>query len=329
MKKQRKLVKVSSGIIFCLTLILLFAPSGYTQEAFPSKPIISVIPFSAGGSTDLACRALGTVAPKYLGQPLIPLNKPGAVGTMAGIFTAREKSDGYTIAHLSTGALCTVPLVFDTAFEPSSLKPVLGWSEFPFFIIVRADAPWKNLDEFVNYVRSNPGLKYTHSGPGSFPHLAMEAFAKAAKIKITGVPFKGDTDQITALLGGHATVSCFTSGAKPLVDSGSLRILVMFNKERVEGYKVPTVKELGYDLGLYSPFLGAFVHKDTTDPIVKKLHDSLKKAIEDQEFIEAMDKVGMPIRYVSIDNMRERIKIETETSRVLIKELGLLKKPKE
>lgn len=104
----------------------------------------------------------------------------------------------------------------------------------------------------------------------------MEAFARAAKIKITGVPLKGDTDQIAALLGGHATVSRFTSGAKPLFDSGNFRILVTFNKERVKGYNVPTVKELGDDLGLYSPFLGAFVHKNTPDPIVKKMHDDLK-----------------------------------------------------
>ena len=325
MEKRGKLLKMLVRTILFLCLFLIPTAFAYAQQTYPTKPIISVIPFPAGGGTDLACRALGTVAPKYLGQPLIPLNKPGAAGTMAAIFTAQEKPDGYTIVHSSTAALCTNPLTIDTPFDPSSLKPVIGWADYPFFLGIRADAPWKNLDEFVNYVRSNPGLKYTYGG-GGFPYYAMEAFARAAKIKLIAVPYKGDADQIPALLGGHTVASCLTSASKALVDAGKFRILVVFNKERVQGYNAPTAIELGYDLGLYSPFLGAFVHKDTTDPIVKKLHDSLKKAIEDQEFIEAMDKVAMPIVYASPQDLAERIKKETDTSRVILKELGLLKK---
>jgi tripartite-type tricarboxylate transporter receptor subunit TctC len=256
------------------------------------------------------------------------MNKVGSMGVVAANFTAQEKPDGYTIAHLAPPPFCTIPFVFDVAFEPSSLKPVIGWTEYPFFMAVKGDAPWKTLDEFVTYVRANPGLKYSHSGPGAFPHLAMEAFAKIAKIKMTGVPFKGDADQTTALLGGHVKASCATSGLKPLVEAGKVRILGMFTKERVKGYDAPTFKEQGFEVEIYSPFVGVFVPKDTPESIVKRLHDLLKKTMADPEFIAAMDNIAMPIRYISTEDFGERIKKETESSYVLLKELGLLKKGK-
>lgn len=313
---------------FVLSLALLgsgMAPAG-AQESYPKRPIMSVIPYPAGGATDLAARALGMVAQKHFGQPFVPMNKVGSMGVVAASFTAQEKPDGYTIAHLAPPPFCTVPFVFDVAFDPSSLKPVIGWTEYPFFMAVKGDAPWKDLEQFISYARAHPGLKYSHSGPAAFPHLAMESLAKAAKIKITGVPFKGDADQTTALLGGHVVASCATSGLKPLVESGKVRILGMFTKERAKGYKAPTFKEQGYDIGVYAPFVGVFVHKDTPEPITVKLHDLVLKTIEDPEFVSAMDKVAMPIRYVSTQELGERIKKEKETSRAVLKDLGLLKK---
>jgi tripartite-type tricarboxylate transporter receptor subunit TctC len=328
MKREGKILIMLVGVALFLNLFLAVIPSTSAEEAYPSRPIMSIVPYPAGGSTDLAVRALGMVAQKYFGQPWVPINKPGSMGVVAANFTAEEKPDGYTVAHLAPPPFCTVPFAFDVSFDPSSLKPVIVWSEYPYIMAVKGDAPWKTLEEFVNHARSHPGLKYSHSGPGAFPHLAMESFAKAAKIKITGVPFKGDADQAAALLGGHVTASCGSSGFKPLVDSGKLRILGMIAKERVKGYNAPTFKEQGFELELYSSFLGAFVHKDTPGPIVKKLHDNLKKTMADPEFIAAMDKLAMPISYVSTQDFVERIKRETETSRVLLKELGLLKKGK-
>jgi tripartite-type tricarboxylate transporter receptor subunit TctC len=328
MKRETKTFKRLMGTILFLHLFLVFTVLGNTQETYPTKPIISVIPYPAGGATDLACRALGIIAPKYFRQPLVPTNKVGSMGVAAAIFTAQEKPDGYTIAHLAPPPFATVPYVFDVAFDPSSLKPVIGWTQYPFFMAVRGDAPWKNLDEFISYARSHPGLKYSHSGPAAFPHLAMESIAKVSGIKITGVPFKGDADQTIALLGGHVSASCATSGLKPLIDSGKVRILGMFTKERVKGYDAPTIKEQGYETGLYAPFVGGFVHKDTPEAIVKQLHDNIRKIMEDPEFVVAMDKIAMPISYISTHDFAERIKKEIETSQILLRELGLLKKGK-
>ena len=323
---KKILLRVLCGTILFLNLFLLITPPPSAQEEFPRKPIISVIPYPPGGATDLACRALGSIAVKHFGQPFVPINKAGSMSVVAASFTANEKADGYTVVHLPPPPFCTVPYVFDIAFDPSSLKPMIGWSEYPFFMAVKGDAPWKTLDEFVNYARSNPGLKYSHSGPAAFPHLAMESFGKVAKIKIIGVPFKGDVEQTTALLGGHVVASCLTAGIQGLVDSGKIRLLGTFNKNRVKGYGALTFKEQGYGLDIYSSFLGAFVHKDTPAPIVKKLHDGLKRTIEDQEFIAAMDKIAMPISYMSTHDFEVRLKNEMETCRVLLKELGLQKR---
>lgn len=324
---SKKLTQLGE-IIFCCCLILVVASSGIAQDQYPSKPIISVIPYPPGGATDLACRALGTVAAKYFGQPLVAVNKVGSMGVAAAIFTAQEKPDGHTIAHLAPPPFCTVPYVFDVAFDPTSLKPVIGWTEYPFFMAVKGDAPWNNLQEFVAYAKLHPGLKYSHTGPAAFPHLAMESFGKAAGVKIIGVPFKGDADQTPALLGGHVTVSCATSGLKSLVDSGKVRILGMFTKERVKGYNAPTIREQGFDLGLYSPFVGVFVHKETPEAVMKKLHDGVRRTMEDPEFVKAMDNIAMPISYISTQDFGDRVKKEIETSQVLLKELGLLKKAK-
>jgi len=328
MKKNNKMLVVLGGTFIFLNL-LIFCPldqAAYAQEDYPNKMVYSVIPYPPGGATDLSCRALAGLASKYFGHPWVSIQKVGSMGVVAAIYTAQEKPDGYTIAHLAGPPFCTVPYMFDVAFDPSSLRPVIGWTQYPFFIAVRSDSPWKTVDDFVNYARSNPGIKYSHSGPGAFPHLAMESFAKAAKIKITGVPFKGDSDQATAILGKHVDVSCVTSGLKPLVDAGRIRILGMFTEKRVKGYDAPTMKEQGYELGLYSPFLGAFVHKDTPESIVKKIHDLIKKAIEDKAFGRSMDRLSMPIAYMSTQDFEVRLAKEKETCRVLIKELGLSKK---
>lgn len=315
------------AIIF-LSLWLSVAAFANAQEAYPTREIVSVIPFAAGGGTDLACRALGAVAQKHFGQPWVPINKLGSMGVAAAHFTAQEKPDGYTIAHLGAPPFSTVPYMFDVPFDPSSLKPVIGWAEYAFFMAVRTDAPWKTLSELVDHIRTHPGLKYSHSGPGNSTHLFMESFAKAARIKITGVPFKGDADQSTALLGGHVSLACGSPGLKPMVDAGKFRILTMFNKERVKNYDAPTIRELGYDLGLYSPYMGIYVHKDTPEPIVKKIHDLTKKAMADPKFIDAMDNIGMGVSYLSTQALWERHNKEIENSQGLLKELGLLKKGK-
>jgi tripartite-type tricarboxylate transporter receptor subunit TctC len=329
MKNEINTTKVLVGTIFFSSLFLLIAFAAFGQEVFPTRPINSVIPYPAGGSTDLACRALAEVSHKYFGQPLVTMNKVGAMGVVAAIFIAQQKPDGYTIGHLATSPFYTVPYMeVEVAFDPSSVKPVIGWTEYIHFFIVKGDAPYKTLQEFVAYARSHPELKYAHTGQGNPTYTSIELFKRATNLKMSGVPFRGDADQIPALLGGHVAIGVVTQSVRPYLDSGKLRALGSINRERAKGFDVPTLGELGYELDFYRSTVGAFVHKDTPEPIVKILHDNIKKSLEDTEFINAMSRVNMPIEYFGTKEYEEMLNRGKKRSREILKQLDLLKKEK-
>ena len=124
---------ISLAIVFSLVLFFV-SNSANSQESYPAKEITSVIPFPAGGGTDLSCRALGEVAKKYFGKQWVSLNKVGSMGVVAGHYTSQQPPDGHTIAHLAPPPFTTVPNMFDVAFDPSSLKPVIGWAQYVFFM---------------------------------------------------------------------------------------------------------------------------------------------------------------------------------------------------
>ena len=252
MDRERKIKKVLIGTTCFLTLFLFITEMAPTQEVFPTKPITSVVPYPAGGSTDLACRALAEAAQKYFGQPLVTMTKVGAMGVVAAVFVAQQKPDGYTIGHLATSPFLTVPYMeVEVAFDPSSVKPVIGWTEYQHFFVVKGDAPYKTLHEFINYARQHPEIKYAHTGQGNPTYTAMEIFRKAANLKISGVPFRGDADQIPAILGGHVAIGTITQTVKPYLDSGKLRALGSIYRERAKGFDVPTLGEQGYELDFY------------------------------------------------------------------------------
>lgn len=299
---------------------------------YPSKPIELVVQYSAGGSTDMLARTLSSIAgSKYLEQPLVVVNKAGGGGTVGTNYVLKAKPDGYTIGSSSTGPFTTVPLTQDVPYDPiNDPKYIINISQHPILLCVNADSPWTTLEEFVDYVKENPGkLQYGQNSPGGTTHLAMEMFRNEAGLDMSMVPYAGGAAEVVvALLGGHVdTAVMHPQEAIEHIKAGNMRALTVFSEEKLTILPdVPTAKEKGYDVVVAVP-KGVYGPSDMPDEVVKTLHDAFKKTMEDEEFISLASKIGEKdlLTYMSGEEMATFMKNMYEKMEPLVEELGLKK----
>jgi tripartite-type tricarboxylate transporter receptor subunit TctC len=237
--------------------VALCAPTTVQAQGYPEKPITMVVPWPAGGSTDIAMRTIAEAASKHLGQPVIVDNKPGATGTLGpAVMAANAKPDGYTIAQMPISVM-RLPLMQKTAWDAlKDFTYIVHLTGYTFGVTTKADGQFKTWAEVVAYAKANPGkVTYGTPGAGSSLHIGMEQIAAKAGIKLTHVPFKGGAETNAAVLGGHTTLQADSTGWKPLVDAGQLRLLAIWTAERSKNWPdAPTLKELGYPFVFDSPF---------------------------------------------------------------------------
>src|SRR2546425_5683245 len=228
--------------------LLLAACGQVAAQAFPSKPITLICPWSAGGGTDLPLRKLAEIASRHLGQAVIVENRPGGSGMNGPATMAKTaKPDGYTLSQLSITAF-RVPHMQKVDWDPlTDFSYIIGVSGYTFGIVVKSDSPFKALRDLLDYARANPGkLSYGTPGPGTSLHLAMEEIAAKAGVQFLHVPFKGQADSAAALLGGHIMAQVDSTGWARQVDAGAFRLLATLGDRRTR-WNAPTVKELGID----------------------------------------------------------------------------------
>jgi len=205
---------------------LAFALVAQAQQ-FPSKPVTLIVPWPAGGSTDIYFRKLGEVTAKHLGQPLVIENRPGGSGMNGPATMAKTaKPDGYTISQLAITAF-RMPHMQKVDWDPiKDFTYIIGLAGYTFGIVVKADSPFKTFQDLLDYARKNPGkLSYATPGTGTSLHLAMEEVAAKAGVQFLHVPFKGYGDGAIALMGGHVMVQVDSTGWAKQVDSGAQRLL--------------------------------------------------------------------------------------------------------
>jgi len=308
-----------------ISLVLVLGIPVMAAE-YPSKPISLVIPYPAGGSTDLTTRALANAAKKYLGQPIIIENKPGGGATVGVTLVLTKPPDGYTIG-VTTSATTNAFHMGKLQFNPiEDMTHIIRWGGYLFGIVVRADAQWKTVQEFLQYSKQNPQkVSYASVGVGTSPHLDMEELAiSAGDIQWIHIPCKGGAETNTALLGGHVDAVSGSSGMG-LVDAGKFRLLVTYGDPRSERYStVPTLKELGYNI-VSTSSLGIIGPKGIPKPIVQKIQEAFKKAMENPEFKGVMKKFDMPITYLSSEDYENFNRQDSERIGKLVKRLGLKK----
>lgn len=304
------------------------APAVVFAQAYPTKPITLIVPWPAGGSSDVAMRAMAEHVSKTLGQPVVVDNKPGASGTLGpATMAATAKPDGYTISQMPISVV-RIPIMQKTTFD--SIKDftyIAQLTGYTFGITTKADSPFKTWADVIKFAKENPGkVTYGTPGTGTSLHIGMEMIAAKEGIKVTHVPFKGAAETNAAVLGGHTMLQVDSSGWKPLVDAGQLRLLTIWTAERSKVWKdSPTLKELGYPYVFDSPF-GIAGPKGMDPAIVAKLQDAFKKAIEDPGVIEALRKYDMFPRYLDAAAYTKSIAELVAVEGKALKDLGLARK---
>ncbi|RYE49934.1 MAG: tripartite tricarboxylate transporter substrate binding protein, partial [Hyphomicrobiales bacterium] len=274
----------------------LSVPAG--AQEFPIKPVTLIVPWPAGGSTDLSMRAIAETASKHLGQPIVIDNRAGGSGTVgpAGM-AASAKPDGYTISQIPMPVL-RLPIMQDTTWDPEKdftyIANLTGYT----FGITTANADFKTWKDVVEYAKKNPGkVTYATGGAGTSPHIGTEQIALRAGIKLTHVPFKGGAESNAAVLGGHTMLQADSTGWKALVESGKLRLLMVWTDKRSPSFPdVPTLKELGYPLVYDSPY-GIAGPKGMDPKVVAKLDDAFRKAVEDPAVQATMVRLDQVVNY--------------------------------
>ena len=252
-----------------------------SAQSFPAKPVKLVIAFPAGGPTDISMRVLADNASKILGQPVIVENKPGAGGTLPAQALQTAQPDGYTLAQIPLGVF-RLPYTTKINWDPvKDISYVLNVTGYAFGIVVPADSPLKTWTHFVAWAKANPGkLSYGSTGTMTSPHLTTELIAQKLGIELLHVPYKGSADLMQATLGGQLMAAADSTGFAPQVEAGKLRVLNTWGAERLAKFPdAPTLKELGLDIVQNSPF-GIGAPKGTPAPVVKRLHDAFKQAME-------------------------------------------------
>jgi tripartite-type tricarboxylate transporter receptor subunit TctC len=306
-------------------LALGMAPA-FAQD-FPTRPITLICPWPAGGPTDTHLRKLAEIAGRYLGQPVIVENKPGAGGMIgpAGMASG-AKPDGYTISQLTVNAF-RQPYMQKVDWDPlRDFTYIIGISGYTFGLVVRADSPIKSFGDFVAYAKANPGrLSYASTGNGTSPHLLVEDLAAKAGLELLHIPFKGNADSTQALMGGHVMAQSDATGWGKFVDAGTFRLLVTFGEQRAR-WGAPTAKELGYDVVSYSPY-GLVGPKGMDPKIVKILHDAFKKAIDDPEHQKVLQSLDQVYWYRSSEDYAKWARETFVSERATIERAGLLMKP--
>jgi tripartite-type tricarboxylate transporter receptor subunit TctC len=297
-------------------------------QAYPTRPVPRIIPWPAGGSTDRHLRTLAEIAATHLGQPIVIENRPGVGGTLGPSSMAQTaKPDGYTISQFPLGML-RLPHMQKSNWNPlTDFSYIIGVSGYTFGLTVKADSPHQTFKDYIEAARKQPGaINYGSTGTGSSPHLLMEELAGNAKVQLNHVPFKGNADLVSALLGGHVMAQSDASGWDKFVDSGQMRLLVTFGEQRTKRWpNVPTAQELGYNVVSTSPY-GLAGPKGMDPAIMKTLHDAFKKAMDDPKHLEVLGQLNQDMWYRSGDDYRKWAAETFAKDKALIERLGLAAK---
>ena len=300
--------------VFVFIFLFQLCASGVVEakdEEFPERPIQFLIGLGAGSVTDTSARALAKVASKYLEKPLVVVNIPGAAQTLAMTRLANSVPDGHTIALVTTSYRSLIVHMQKIPFDPKALKPLLGYAEFRQLLFVRADSPYAKVEDLIAYGQKNPGaIKFGHPGTGTAPFFQGVLFFKSAHVQAIDVPFKGSGDYTNAVLGGHITAAIIDiSGISHLIQAGTVKPVVAFVDQPIKSHpEIPTSRGKEYaDLSALNPLVTIAIHKDTPVERVNKLHEALKKTVEDAEFTKLLDGMGLKGGYISPQFVEETI----------------------
>ena len=296
-------------IVFA-ALSLTALPLAYADEPYPSRPITLVVPFPPGGVADIVGRPFADALSRELKTPVVIENKPGAGGGIGMGLVAKAKPDGYTLL-LALSSISILPeadkvLGRASLYRLDQFMPIARLTADPTVLAVRADSPWKTLDEFIADARKRPGaITYGSSGNYGTMHMPMEMFAHTANLKLLHVPFTGGGPAVVALLGGQ--VDALSTGPSTVlqhVKAGKVRVLASWGDHRLASLPdVRTLAESGYD-AVFFQWSGLFSPAGTPEAVVTRLREAARVAAADPKFVNTLKTVETPVAYLDAPELR-------------------------
>ena len=298
----------------------MLAQGAYAQDAWPSKPITVVVPYTPGGSTDTVSRVVMQKLSERLGQTIVIENKPGANSTIGTAQVARAKPDGYTFVTV-LAAYSANPHLYKLSYDNNSFEPVSHMADLPLFLFTSKKLPVNSIQELVEYGKKNP-LNYASSGIGSSAHLTGAHFAKVAGLEMNHIPYKGSAPILADLLSGQVSMA-FDPILVPMpyVKEGKLNVLGVTSLEKYEGEEsVPTLDESGFKGFKMNSWVALMAPAGTPSDITERVSKEIAEVVKDPEVIEKFKAAGFVPIGSSPADLAELIKKDSELYGNIVRE---------
>ncbi|MBW1696778.1 MAG: tripartite tricarboxylate transporter substrate binding protein [Deltaproteobacteria bacterium] len=315
-------------VFICLLVFFVVAVSGSPLPAaeYPKKPVKLIINFSPGGTTDVAARLMISKASEVLQQAVICVNKSGAGGTLGVSEVARAKKDGYTIGTCNMPAVAIIPQIRKVPYKPfEDLVQIAAVMPYEYGLMVKGDAPWKTWDDFVAYVKKNPGkVTYGSVGTGTTNHLVTARIGKELGLDWKHVPFQGGVKASAALLGGHVDViNNTTASVASAIKAGKIRVLMVTSEYRFSLCPdVPTMKEKGFSFSQIS-YMSIIGPAGIPAVAKTKIEQAFKAAVADKAVLKGTGKLDLHPKFIPGKEYEALLKKLAKDWGALLPELGV------
>lgn len=297
------------------------------KDEYPNRPVRFVVPFPAGGSTDIIARIIGQRLTESMGRPVIVDNRPGAAGLLGAEIVAKSPADGYTIIINSASFTTSVVIQPKISFDPiKDFTPITNLADTPLLMTVNANLPVKTMQDLIALARAKPGsLNYGSAGVGGLIQFAMEMLNRTAKINTVHVPFKGGTPAVAALVGEQIQMLMMPMlNVMPQTKAGRLRSLAVSSAKRSPFMPdIPTIAESGVPGYAVSQWWGLFAPGGMPQPITLRLNQEVGKILQSQEMRDRLAVDGAEPVPSTPEAMAKRVRDEIDTWGRIAREAGI------
>lgn len=324
MKSEPSMTAAAARWLGALAAGLCIAPAA-AQQPLPERPITLLHAYSPGSSSAVLLRALADAAAKPLGRKIVVEDRPGAGGALAPTIVHKTgRTDGTLLTQLPQPIL-RIPHIQKVEFDVlADFVWIIRLVDYTYALIARNESPLRNVGDFVNYAKANPGkVTYASSGVGVTMHMTMEELAQRTGLQLVHVPIRVSGDMLNALIGGHIDVSASSVHWAPLVDAGKIRVLAVFGPNRLKRWPdIPTAKEQGYDVNASSSY-GIGGPRGMDPRTVKALHDALRRALDDPEFQKTVERYDNVLSYLNTEDYTRWARTQYAVEKAVVEKFGL------
>lgn len=327
---KRKTFRGFLGVMILFILICISSNSSWAAgEKYPSGPIDLFNPFAPGGTADYLTRFLAKKLESYLGVTVVPQCKPGGGGIVLASFIANARPDGYTMGLLVPENIIEPILLGQASYSLEDFYIIGQVAVFPCVFSVPIDSAWKTFNEFLDYARKNPGVKYGHPGVGTTIFLRTENLNKTFNMGMINIPFKGDSEVIAAVLGKHVPIGAGSVGAaKTQVDAGKMRILFSYEPPGKVGLDptIPDIRTVFGNITDIEPCLCLVVPKKTPSEVIEVLERAWEKiVVKDPEFASNLRTIYLGVGHIDGKTFMQKLPERMSLVKEMLKYTGRLK----